>query len=671
MARMAWRTAAVIALLPLLSAAPPPPASLAFTVNEGRNLNAFYRSGSVAAHLLLRSGLDPRLLIAFPAGNSGAGIWFDRLEKPVGWHLDAPPAAITGTDSRGRTLRGISATVSVAVPELHLRGAALSSVRVLRDYERTGDQPSEVIAKPVFGPRSVRWERDRLDGAAGYRLALEILDGRVEGSRILAGADGRITLRLNALTGETPLVPIAGAQLLNTRAVQDPAARRTLEFLSFREKFLAGSWRFNTYFGRDTLMSVRLLMPVLQPQAIEAGLGSVLARLSPAGEVAHEEDVGEFAILDHMRANGTRGDAPVYDYKMVDGTPMLAPVAAHWLLDDPRGRRRAAAFLAAPASLGRSNGAALAASLRRVIEQAGPFAADPRASNLVGLKLGQNVGNWRDSEEGLGGGRYAYDVNAVLMPAALRAAERLRASGLLDRWLDSTARSKLSQAGAMARVWRTRAPGLFQMSVPADEARRAVAAAAREFGIEPRAALAALPQDWLRFPAVALDASGHAVPVLHSDEGFALLFGEPGPQELDNMIESVMRPFPAGLMSGAGMLVANPVFAPPSIRTRFTRNHYHGMVVWSWQQALLLAGLDRQLQRRDLPHATRVHVAAARTRLASVIAATRSWRTSELWTWAAQDRKIVPAAFGAAAADADESNAAQLWSCVFLALRLN
>lgn len=37
-----------------------------------------------------------------------------------------------------------------------------------------------------------------------------------------------------------------------------------LTFLSYREKYLAGSWRFDTYFGRDTMMSLTLLAPVLQ-----------------------------------------------------------------------------------------------------------------------------------------------------------------------------------------------------------------------------------------------------------------------------------------------------------------------------------------------------------------------------------------------------------------------
>ena len=71
------------------------------------------------------------------------------------------------------------------------------------------------------------------------------------------------------------------------------------------------------------------------------------------------------------------------------------------------------------------HGAALARNLCWVVERAAPFAEDPRALNLVGIKAGRMTGNWRDSEQGLGKGRYAYDVNAALVPAALDAAARL------------------------------------------------------------------------------------------------------------------------------------------------------------------------------------------------------------------------------------------------------
>ena len=135
--------------------------------------------------------------------------------------------------------------------------------------------------------------------------------------------DGRaIRLKITALSGEVPLTPLYGKHLLNERAQADAAARNVLTFLSYKEKLLAGSWRFNTYFGRDTLMSVRLLMPALTPEAVEAGLGAVLTRLSPQGEVAHEEDIGEFAILDHLHATGEKSDAPTFNYNMIDGSFM-------------------------------------------------------------------------------------------------------------------------------------------------------------------------------------------------------------------------------------------------------------------------------------------------------------------------------------------------------------
>src|SRR5256885_10392188 len=45
----------------------------------------------------------------------------------------------------------------------------------------------------------------------------------------------------------------------------------------------------STLFPYTTLFRSRLLMPVLSATAVEAGLSSVLARLSVQGEVAHEE----------------------------------------------------------------------------------------------------------------------------------------------------------------------------------------------------------------------------------------------------------------------------------------------------------------------------------------------------------------------------------------------
>ena len=639
-----------------------------YDLREGLNLNSFVRSGPVAAHVVLRSGKQPRLLVAFPAGNSGVAVWFQPLPRDATWRMVDPPQPVTQMDAKGRALHGVRFTVAVDAAKLVARQAVLSSIRVIRDYQALQTAPAEVLTEPRRDGATLRWARDRLDGAPGYALAMSLKEGQMSGGAIVAGRSGTIRLVVTALTGETPLTPRGGGALLNDRARADDGARRALTFLSYAEKFLAGSWRFDTYFGRDTLMSVRLLMPALQPEAVETGLSSVLARLSPAGEVAHEEDIGEYAILDHRKADGTSSDAPVYNYNMVDGDYMLAPVARAWLLDDPRGRQRAAAFLAQRVG-GETLGARLVRNLRFVLAQAAPFARDPVPARLIALKPGMDAGEWRDSNDGLAGGRIPYDVNAVLVPAALDAAAALHASGLLQPYLSASDAPAFAGARDVAERWRGLAPRLFDVSIPIDEGRQSVRRYAEMIGVPAAPALSAMGQGPVRFPAIALDGAGRPIPVQHSDPGFALLFGQPTPESLRVMATTFTAPFPAGLRTGAGMLVANPAFADATIQRRFSPNAYHGTVVWSWQQALVAAGLARQLERRDLSSDTREVLTRAQACLWDGIDATRAVQSSELWSWRFADGRYQVVPFGAAGADVDESNAAQLWSTVYLALR--
>jgi hypothetical protein len=352
---------------------------------------------------------------------------------------------------------------------------------------------------------------------------------------------------------------------------------------------------------------------------------------------------------------------------------MLAPVTAAWLLDDPRGRVRARAFLAGEAregERGRRRGEALVANLRIVMAQAAPFADQPTAARLIALKPGHDAGNWRDSTTGLGGGRYPYDVNAVLVPAALDAAARLYASGELTPYLTPADRALFAHAADMAQVWRTRAGGFFVVERDAGAADRKLAAYAQTIGVRDDAARAALNGAGVRFFAVALDAGGQPEPVMNSDLGFDLLLGAPSsPVAVDAAVTALMRPFPAGLLTDVGLVVANPAFASPALQPSFGRGAYHGTVVWSWQQAVFAAGLARQLQRTDLPPAVRSDLEAAQRRLWQAIGAARGMRNSELWSWAFADGRYRVQPFGASGADADESNAAQLWSTVYLAVK--
>jgi len=641
-------------------------APLAFRIDEGNNLNAFTRDGKVAAHLLLRSGTDPRILVAFPAGNSGVGLWFEPSTQAVTWSLAEDPRPISLQDAKGRTLYGIEAQVAIDARTLDVKQAVLSSVRVLRDYQALGKSPADVLTQPRIEGRKLSWMRDRLDGAAGYLLSIEALgDAQVSGDVITARAGG-LRLKIRALTGDPPLTPLDGASLLKSSAASDPRARNALTFLSYEQKYLAGSWRFDTYFGRDTLMSVRLLAPVLQPAAIESGIGSVLARLAMNGEVAHEEDIGEFAVLRNMREGRGAKDMPIYDYGMIDDDFMLAPVAAHCLLDRIA-KAEADRFLAARNAAGERQGDALIRNLVWVSQRTAAFAQNPQSQNLVGLKEGRMTGQWRDSEEGLGRGRYAYDVNAVFVPAALESIDQLLGSGLLDSYISREQREILQKAKAQSRVWSEKVPLMFVVTVPAQRARAAVAAYGKGLGLDVTDALDAIGNRPVTFNALSLDAAGRAVPVMNSDNGFALLFKMPSPAELERAVTATMQPFPAGLRTPVGLLVANPVFADADAQARFTSSDYHGTVVWSWQQAVLAAGLERQLARNDLPAGVRERLTKAKSQLAAVIDATQALRTSELWSWSYNNGVYRAVPFGQQGKHVDESNAAQLWSTVFLA----
>jgi hypothetical protein len=303
-----------------------------------------------------------------------------------------------------------------------------------------------------------------------------------------------------------------------------------------------------------------------------------------------------------------------------------------------------------------------------VIRSAQAFGDNPQVRNLIGLKAGLAAGEWRDSGDGLGGGHYPYDVNAVLVPAALDAAARLYASHLLDPYLTAEDRSLLARSTLLAQVWHSKAPTYFEISEPNDVARRAVQTYAASLQVPADTVLTSLGEGPLRFHALALRSDGSPVPVVNSDEGFALLFEHPAPQQIDEAISSVMKPFPVGLLTDAGIVVANPVFAPRDLQERFTRRAYHGTVVWSWQQAMLAAGFDRQLHRRDLPESTMKELKEAQRQLWRVIGAGKAVRNSELWSWRYESGKYHIAPFGASDTDADESNAAQLWSTVYLGI---
>ncbi len=349
---------------------------------------------------------------------------------------------------------------------------------------------------------------------------------------------------------------------------------------------------------------------------------------------------------------------------MIDGDFLLAPVAAEYLLGSAAGRDRAAEFLSRRTPGATRTAEALARNVALVLPLAAPFAETRDPMKLIGLKAGTKVGEWRDSEQGLAGGRIPYDVNAALVPAALRASARLLASPLLGADAERAGRAE-----RLARAWKD-AGVFFQVELPEDEARRARVAlcgvAGPGRGAGARVALGdALGSSCRRARRRGQADPHHALrrqlrPAVHGAAA-RCAGGDRGPP--DPPVPG--RPADAGGDPGREPRVRAGSGAPEE----FTAAHYHGTVTWSWQQAMLAAGLERQLGRGDLPARARGALERARSALWEVIAATREASTRELWSWAFEGGcyKLVP--FGAERLHHDESNAVQLWSTVYLAVR--
>ncbi len=142
------------------------------------------------------------------------------------WRLDGEPQPVTLSDAKGRPLHGVRFTVTIDAARLIPRQAVLSSIRVIRDYQALGTAPAEVLTPPRTTADTIRWSRDRLDGAAGYDLTMTVTDGRIEGGAILAGQGGRIRFAVTALTGETPLTRARGGPAQCQGAARSGRAQR-------------------------------------------------------------------------------------------------------------------------------------------------------------------------------------------------------------------------------------------------------------------------------------------------------------------------------------------------------------------------------------------------------------------------------------------------------------
>ena len=516
----------------------------------------------------------------------------------------------------------------------------------------------------------------------------------------------RLTVRVT--TDAPALVPLGRAEIFNedfqrfAAQVRGDTAHplrwrrlerevRGVELLCYREKLMAGLPNFATYFGRDMLMTALLMQPVWAPAMSEHVVASALGKLSPTGDVSHEEALGGQAIRENAaeynrlvsagqlaRARGLLAQLATTreNYIMVDDDFQLPVVAARYLADlrVPADRKRA--FLRAEQHLAR-----LVSNLAFVARQAAPYARHPVATNLVSFPRAPDGGggwlstSWRDSRAGYGGGRFAMDVNAIWVPHALEAVgtilDALKQLGLTpvihDVPLATFARDRAALQGAVA-TWRG-AERHFRVAL----ARKAVTdRVAARLGWLPSAEgeywnsvaqRTGVPADTLRFLALSLDAAGRPIPIVNTDPAMLLLVDSLGRDRTLELIGPIMLPYPWGLfVDGLGPVVANDAYATRDVWEAFRRDRYHSpTVVWGRDVNALLAGLARQLAADDggAQHAAPLRDAVHRI---SDAVDRSGLRHAELWSYTIENGRLIPSRYGT-------SSDVQLWSLTDLAVQ--
>ncbi|KAJ5764104.1 hypothetical protein N7533_002785 [Penicillium manginii] len=337
--------------------------------------NYFYTDCNVAAQAVVTSPLPdsnlsiigPRLIIAWPAGDSGACAYFAPQKGENGTlaielinSTDSHPLSpVYNASSKGPPHVGIQGVLRFNT-SAKLTVPILGSIRTIRDFVEGPSLLYPEIQDAVnfsSSDGSVSLQRTWLDNTTMTTLKFQ------PWSNSTSKNEGGVSLDNRAVAFEagdylfsatinypqlTPLKPSAVLNNASSVLAKTMSGQTTaLSFLSYSEKLMAGAWRFLTYFGRDSMIATLLLEPVLsygEGSATEAVIGAVLERINRTdGTVCHEETIGDYATWTNAQENIT-STAMGCDYKMVDSDYYLPVLMQRYFVENPIGQKRAAKF---------------------------------------------------------------------------------------------------------------------------------------------------------------------------------------------------------------------------------------------------------------------------------------------------------------------------------------
>ncbi|EGX94138.1 putative lipoprotein [Cordyceps militaris CM01] len=696
--------------------------------------NYFYSDCHVDAQAVITSPLPdsnlsiigPRLIVAWPGGNSGVCAFFAPQNGNngslaialVNSTLGSPLSSVVQNGSSKEPKTGVQGVLSFN-NSASLSLSILGSVRTIRDFVEGPSLLTPLIQDAVkiqhVNGTAVQISRLWLDNVTTTTLTLspwQNQDGRVHvtNKTVTLGAG---FYRFSATYNYPQLKQLKPQDILRNESMSlvgiDPEQVDALSFFSYSDKLLAGGWRFLTYFGRDSMIATLLLQPILKSgpgSAMEAVLGAALERINKTdGTVAHEETIGDYATFTNMQNGIFNSTAAGFTYQMIDTDYYLPILMNRYFQGSPERVRPLLTTKAGAVNVANKNmtwgdlGHRLAS---KIMNLTAAFEQQQTAANLMHLQDGVPVGQWRDSERGLANGRIPFDVNCALVPAALRAIASLSAmSGVFPA---EDAQKWRAAAGQRADVWQNKTLAFFKYSDSVGNSTALLENYVKEntFYNGPTHADSVANYssgETLVDYGLALPSANDSGPlrITHTDTAFrnVLLFNTTDDENqltefINSTANAILRPFPAGLTTPIGAVVANPALSgDATIIANFTNAAYHGTVVWSWQLALVAQGFALQLGRcgnttTSQPAAFCLDVSvygalrAAYNRIWDVIEDNQSTLQSEVWSWTYSPNStrrdgftyaplgVLPPPPGAGAGT--ESDVRQLWSLVFLAM---
>ena len=489
---------------------------------------------------------------------------------------------------------------------------------------------------------------------------------------------------------------------------------RGMELVCYQEKLMAGLPNFATYFGRDTMMSAFMFEPVWSVSMMEHAIVSVLRKLGPRGDASHEEALGGQAIRENAgeynkwmeeysrtsnsemlaRASSILQDLQKVreNYNMVDDDFQLPVLIGRYLGNSEIPRERKRNFLKKWLNPILKNFAYVAGASKSYLD-------NPDAVHLVSFPKRDDgrwqSSSWRDSNAGYAGGRFAMDVNAVWVPAALdsmhASLQFMAANGfeIEPEASDTDGRKilleyakepqRLQKAierwrGAIQHFWvRIGREEILKQakakleSLPADE---------KAYWAEVLAQSPTLPEH-LEFLALSLDEAGKPIPVLNTDPATWLFLGDHTksilsdqlqPGTVYKILDSFVIHYPAGLfVENLGPLCANDAYASPEIWKSFEEDQYHSpRVVWGREVNLLTLGLVKQILQSEESKSSELQ--SYRNRLKEILTIVRKGvegsglKHNELWSYKIQDGKLTPVRYGS-------SSDIQLWNLTDISIQ--